>query len=462
MPVTVTTANLPGTELVAAGVNQRYVWLFTGVAALGGLLFGFDTAVISGAIPYISTYFSLDEYSLGWAVGSILIGCAAGSLLAGGAADRYGRRLVLLVCALLFAASGIGAGLSQQLYWFVFFRLLGGLGVGAAALVSPMYIAEMAPARLRGRLVAFYQMAIASGILLAYCSNLLLDHTGENNWRWMFASQAIPSVLFLVLLLLVPETPRWLIRSGRNREAGKILEKIYGEAPSDAEIIGIQNSYQQEHRSFVKELFNTKYRAVLWLGILVAVFQQITGINAILYYAPVIFRETGISGSSSLMQTIGVGIVTVLATLFAIGFVDKLGRKAFFLTGSLTMAVSLLAVGACFQLSYFDHYIVLIFMLLYVASFGCTLGAVTWVYLSEIFPNRVRGLAMSVATLALWLADFAVTYTFPVMARQLGTAVTMYCYAGISLIAFGYMLARVKETKGKSLEEIETLFLPSK
>ncbi|WP_186452527.1 sugar porter family MFS transporter [Chitinophaga polysaccharea] len=449
-------------EPIAAGVNRRYIWLFTCVAALGGLLFGFDTAVISGAIPYISAYFSLDEYLLGWAVGAILIGCAAGSLLAGGAADRYGRRLVLVVCALLFAASGIGAGLSEQLHWFVFFRLLGGLGVGAAALVSPMYIAEMAPARLRGRLVAFYQMAIASGILLAYCSNLLLDHTGENNWRWMFASQAVPSVLFLAFLLVVPETPRWLIRRGRQQEAKTVLEKIHGEAPLEAEMEAIQKSYQQASHSSVKELFSMKYRAVLWLGILIAVFQQITGINAIIYYAPVIFRQTGISGSSSLMQTIGVGIVTVLATLFAIGFVDRLGRKMFFLIGSLTMTVSLMAVGACFQLSYFDHYIVLAFTLLYVASFGCTLGAVTWVYLSEIFPNRVRGLAMSVATLALWLADFIVTYTFPVMARQLGTAATMYCYAGICLIACWYMFTRVKETKGKSLEEIETLFFPSK
>jgi sugar porter (SP) family MFS transporter len=429
------------------------------VAALGGLLFGFDTAIISGAIPYITSYFSLDEYMLGWSVSSILIGCAAGAMLAGFVADNYGRRFSLILCAILFAISGIGAGISHQLYLFVFFRLIGGLGVGAAAMVSPMYIAEMAPAKWRGRLVAFYQMAIVFGILLAYFSNYLFDGIGVNNWRWMFASQAVPSLLFFLLLEFVPETPRWLIKKGRRREAGEILKKISDGQSTEQEIKEIENSFHHQAKISLSQIFKKTYRPVLFIGIMVAVFQQVTGINSILYYAPVIFKETGMDSSSSLLQTIGIGVVNVISTLIAIGLVDKVGRKKFLLTGSLVMGISLTAVALCFQYNYFDHYVVLIFMLLYVAAFGCTLGAVTWVYLSEIFPNLIRGLALSIATLCLWLADFVVTYTFPVMTKQLGTASTMFCYAGFCAIAFVYMLLKVKETKGKSLEEIEGLFV---
>jgi sugar porter (SP) family MFS transporter len=355
--------------------------------------------------------------------------------------------------------SGLGAGLSNQLVMFVFFRLVGGLGVGAAAMVSPMYIAEMAPAKWRGRLVAFYQMAIVFGILLAYFSNYLCDGIGANNWRWMFASQVAPSALFLFFLLLVPDTPRWLVRKGRKEEAKTVLRKISGNAFIENQVREIENSFHQQSRITLRQLLGKTYRPVLFIGILIAVFQQVTGINSILYYAPVIFKETGMDSSSSLLQTLGIGVVNVISTFIAIGLVDRLGRKKFLLVGSLVMGVSLTAVALCFQYSYFDNYIVLIFMLLYVAAFGCTLGAVTWVYLSEIFPNLVRGLALSVATLSLWLADFAVTYTFPIITRQLGTATTMFFYAALCAVAFVYMLAKVKETRGKTLEEIEILFI---
>ena len=435
-------------------INLRFITLVSFVAALGGLLFGFDTAIISGTIPYITTYFNLNEYLLGWAVSAILIGCAAGALLAGKLADQYGRRFMLIICAILFAVSGIGAALSNQLYVFIFFRLIGGLGVGAAALVSPMYIAEMAPPAIRGRLVAFYQLAIVFGILLAYFVNYLFDGVGTNNWRWMFASQAAPSLLFWLMLLLVPETPRWLIKAGRKKEASIILEKVAGS------VTEIENSFHQQQPVSLIQLFSKVYRPVLFIGILIAVFQQVTGINAILYYAPVIFRETGLDSSSSLLQTIGIGVVNVVSTFIAIGLVDKVGRKKFLLAGSLIMGLSLTIVALCFQHRYYDNYIVLIFMLLYVSAFGCTLGAVTWVYLSEIFPNRIRGLALSVVTLALWLADFVVTYTFPVMTKQLGTAPAMYCYAALCTLSFFYVLVKVRETKGRSLEEIEHLFIP--
>lgn len=441
-------------------MNKSFIIKVSAAASLGGLLFGFDTAIISGAIPYITSYFSLNEYMLGWAVSSILIGCALGALFSGKLADQYGRRSMLIVCAILFGVSGIGAGLSDSLFVFILFRLIGGLGVGAAAMISPMYIAEIAPAAWRGRLVAFYQLAIVLGILVAYYANYIFSDFGADNWRWMFASQTFPSVLFFIMLLLVPETPRWLVRKGRKDEAAKILLQTSGDMfLFKQELNEIEKSFETEHTG-PKKLFPKKYLPVLWIGILIAVFQQVTGINSILYYAPVIFKETGLDASSSLLQTIGIGVINVISTFIAIGLVDKVGRKKFLLTGSLLMGISLVAVATCFHYHYFDHYIVLIFMLLYVGAFGCTLGAVTWVYLSEIFPNAVRGIALSVATLSLWLADFVVTYTFPVMTKHLGTSATLFCYAGLCAVAFIYMLVKVKETKGKTLEEIENLFTP--
>ncbi len=442
--------------------NTNYIILVSIVAALGGLLFGFDTAVISGTIPFITQYFGLDEFTLGWAVSSILIGCAGGALLAGTLADAYGRRWVLVICAGLFAVSGIGVALSDRLWVFVLFRLVGGLGVGAAAVVSPMYIAEVAPSVWRGRLVSLYQLAIVSGILLAYVVNFLLADAGENNWRWMFATQVLPAVGFLFMLRLVPESPRWLVKIGKAARAEQVLEKIGGVAFGQSEIKQIQNSFQRDTTSDYALLFSRRYMPIVWIGIMIAVFQQITGINSILYYAPVIFEQTGLDTSSSLLQTIGIGIVNMLSVFLAIGLVDRVGRKRLLLFGSLFMSISLLAVALCFYYEYFEHYLVLLFMLLYVSAFGCTLGAVTWVYLSEIFPNRIRGLAMSVATLALWLADFVVTYTFPIMTERLGTSATLLTYAGCCVLAFGYVLVQVPETKGKSLEAIEELLVTSK
>ena len=440
-------------------MKRKFVLLVSMVAALGGLLFGFDTAIISGAIPAITSYFHLNEYMLGWAVSSVLIGCAAGALVSGGFADKYGRRFMLTVYALLFAVSGIGAGLSHQLYLFIFFRLLGGLAVGGAAMVSPMYIAEIAPAAWRGRLVACYQLAIVIGILLAYFSNYLFNGVGENGWRWMFASQAVPSLLFLCMLWLVPESPRWLVKKGCKETAAAVLAKTVGALTAQEEIAAIEHSFQHYPETpSLRTLFSKTYRSVLFIGIMVALFQQVTGINSILYYAPVIFKGTGLDNASSLLQTIGIGLVNVAATFIAIILVDKVGRKKFLLAGSLLMALSLCGVALCFYYRYFEHYLVLLFMLLYVATFGCTLGAVTWIYLAEIFPNRIRGLALSVATLSLWLADFIVTYTFPAMTKHLGTASTLFCYAALSVTAFIYMLIHLKETKGRSLEEIELLF----
>jgi SP family arabinose:H+ symporter-like MFS transporter len=440
--------------------SNNYILTISIVAALGGLLFGFDTAIISGTIPYISPYFNLDASSLGWAVGCILIGCAAGALLAGKCADQFGRKATLIICAILFAVSGLGAGLATELGVFVLFRLIGGLGVGAAAMVSPMYIAETVPSKQRGRLVSLYQLAIVLGILLAYLSNYLFQSTGINNWRWMFASQTIPAVLFLAALYFVPETPRWLVSKGKLNQAMQVLLKTGNDhAGAGQEITTILSSFDKAAESSIMELLSSAYRPVLGIGILVAVFQQITGINAILYYAPVIFKETGLDNASSLLQTIGIGLVNVAATFIAIKWVDKVGRKKFLVAGSILMGIALVAIAACFHFQYYDNYLVLIFMILYVGAFGCTLGAVTWVYLSEIFPNKIRSLALSLATLCLWLADFVVTYTFPMLVERLGTTITLLTYAGCCVLALLFFRWKLPETKDRSLEEIENLMI---
>ncbi len=458
MPGRLAMANLASMKeaLVNNQHLSRFVILVSLVAALGGLLFGYDTAIISGAIPMIQNYFNLNASGLGWAVGCILIGCGLGAVLAGKAMDLYGRRAVLLFCAVLFALSGIGAGFSFSFSSFVFFRILGGFAVGSAAMVSPVYIAEMSPARKRGQLVSVYQLAIVGGILLAYFANYLLASIGENSWRWMFASQAAPAILFLIFLFTVPETPRWLVKKEKFDEAEKVLKKIDRTINPKPEMMSIYKSFQGQVS--LKTVFSKKYINVLMVGLMIAVFQQITGINAILYYAPVIFKETGVASSNALLQTICIGAVNLLTTFIAIGFVDKAGRRKFLFTGSILMGISLLLVAFCFRYKYFSNYIVLIGTLMYVAAFGCTLGAVTWVYLSEIFPNRIRAIALSLATLALWLADFIVSYSFPLLSDRLGTAGTLIVYAVACALAAIYIFFKVPETRGRLLEDMERLF----
>jgi len=330
---------------------------------------------------------------------------------------------------------------------------------GSSGHGSPMYIAETVPASRRGAMVSLYQLAIVSGILLAYFSNYIFKDAGSNNWRWMFLSQALPALLFWLLLFMVPETPRWLTKNQQSAAAFAVLEKLNGRTAAEKLLVEINASFRSEKSPDLKELFSKAYRPIMVTGIMLAIFQQITGINAVLYYAPVIFSKTGLDTASALLQTIGIGVVNVISTMGAIWLVDRVGRKIFLLTGSLLMGVSLVSLALCFHFNYFGNYVVLLSILIYVAAFGCTLGAVTWVFLSEIFPNRIRSAALSLATLALWLADFVVTYSFPVMTDAFGTALTLSCYATFCFIAFIYILRRVPETKGRSLEEIESLFI---
>jgi sugar porter (SP) family MFS transporter len=436
-----------------------YVALVAFVAAVGGLLFGFDTAVIAGAIEFLEPHFALSKEMLGFVVASAILGCIPGAALAGIASDKFGRRKILLVCAVFFAVSAVWSGLARSLPEFVVARFLGGLGVGAASMLSPMYIAEISPARIRGRLVSLNQLAIVTGILTAYFTDFFIvkiDVAAE--WRWMFASETAPAVLFFLLLLLVPESPRWLIKRGRDANALTILTKVGGKSHAQTEIADIKNTIACEADS-VGQLFHPGLRIALTIGIVLAVFQQITGINIIMYYAPTIFKRAGSAIDTSLLQAVAVGGVNLLATLVAIYVVDKFGRKVLLLAGSIGMAVFLILVGLAFSKESQNAYLILACILGYVACFAASLGPVVWVVISEIFPTRIRGRAMAIATVSLWIACALVAQVFPIMLKYLRDSITFSIFAAMCIINFIFVLKVVPETKGKTLEQIEKHWL---
>lgn len=437
-----------------------YVFLIASVAALGGLLFGYDTAVIAGAIKYLVQCFKpMTPAMEGWAVANVLVGCMIGAAMAGMLSDRLGRRRVLLLTALLFALSAVGAALSPSLPWFVVARMLGGFAVGAASMLSPMYIAEVAPAHIRGRLVSFNQIAIISGMLIVSIVNWLIaspDNESWNiavGWRWMFASGTLPAVLFLALLFLVPESPRWLTKQGRDAEALDILRRIGGSRRAEVEMKEIREAIAHEGGSW-RDLFKPGVRAALGIAVVLAVLQQVTGINVVLYYAPKIFESAQVSASQALLQTVAVQCVNVLFTLVAIWLVDLLGRKPLLVITSAAMGVSLLLLGLAFWRDMPPAWI-FGFTLAYVASFAVAMGPVVWVVLAEIFPTRTRGRAMAVATVSLWVACYAVSQTVPVMFDRWGKPATFWIYAVMCVVCLFFVLGFIPETKGKTLEEIE-------
>jgi len=440
-------------------INFKAVYFLTAVAALGGLLFGYDTAVISGAIGYLQQKFELTSLMTGWAASSAIIGCVFGAMFAGRLSDMWGRKKVLMLTAILFGVSAIGSALPENLTHFVVARFIGGLGVGAASMLSPLYITELAPASIRGRLVSIYQLAIVIGILLIFFVNMLVQGQGDEawnvefGWRYMLGSETIPAVLFLIAIFFVPESPRWLMKAGREAEALQVLSRINSPAIATRIIEEIKATLQQQKGS-LKELFQGRFRKAIFIGILLAIFSQVQGINAIMYYAPTIFSQIGGGSESAFMQTVIVGVINVLFTWVAITMVDKKGRKSLLLWGGAGMSLSLMIVGASFYFEW-GGYVLLIFILTYVASFAASYGPVTWVVISEIFPIKMRGLAMSVATLMLWISVYFVTQFFPYLLEQLGAASTFWLFAGMSILAFLFVYTRVPETKGKSLEEIE-------
>jgi len=434
--------------------SLAYVVLVSTVAAVGGLLFGFDTAVIAGANPFLKAHFELSEAMLGFAVSSAIIGCIFGAALAGSTSDRFGRRKVLLVCAVLFAVSAIGSAIPRTLTEFVLARFIGGLGVGAASMLSPMYIAEISPARIRGRLVSLNQLAIVSGILAAYFVDFFMVDIPETNWRWMFASETLPAVLFFVLLLVVPESPRWLAKQGRDGQALGILTRVGGGAAAQLEMAEIKETITQEENS-IGQLLHPGMRIALVIGLGLAVLQQVTGINIVMYYAPTIFASAGSAINTSLLQAVAVGAVNLTFTLVAIWVIDKLGRRILLLVGSAGMGVFLALVGGVFHSGELKGVWVLLFILGYIACFAGSLGPVVWVVISEIFPTRIRGRAMSIATVSLWIACALVAQVFPIMLERLDGALTFGIFAVMCVVAFLFILIMVPETKGKTLEEIE-------
>jgi sugar porter (SP) family MFS transporter len=463
------TSNEPSN--LKAEYNFGYIWLISVVAALGGLLFGYDWVVIGGAKPFFERYFHLiNATQSGWANSCALIGCLVGALLAGALSDKFGRKKLLIVSAFLFAATSIGNALAPTFSIFVAWRILGGVAIGLASNLSPMYIAEIAPAQMRGKLVSINQLTIVIGVLSAQLINWWLVRDlpqgasdefivnswfGQSGWRWMFALTAAPAVLFFVGMFFVPESPRWLAKNGEPEGAKAILKKIGGENYAGNALKEIKATLVNENQKVdFRELLQPKMRKVLLLGVVLAMFQQWCGINTIFNYAEEIFRAAGYDISTVLKHIAWTGSVNLAFTFVALGTVDRLGRRPLMLLGAAGLAVIYTAVGFCYH-GGVQGLPVLLLVLAAIACYSMSLAPITWVVISEIFPNRIRGAAMAVAVAALWLACFLLTYTFPMLNAKLGPAGTFWLYAVICVLGFVFIFFKLPETKNKSLEQIE-------
>jgi len=451
------------TQQSAVTVSEKgsgsYVLLASVVAATSGLLFGFDIAVINGGIIFLQAQLHLNDVQTEFAVSALLFGCIFGSALGGWFSDKYGRRRVLMLCAVLFALSAIGAALPYTLTQFIAARLAGGLAIGAASVLAPLYIAEVSPPGIRGRLVSMNQMAIVSGILLAYLVSWLLAFTGPSSWRWMFAVAALPAAAFLAGLFFVPESPRWLVEQDRSAEARKVLIKINGRSIAEQELKEIETTLAEESGK-LSELLQPGLRKPFWIAISLAILQQITGINTVLFYGAVIFKEQVHSQSetSAIFANVIVGLVNFLATIVALGLVDKFGRRPLLLISSGIMAFCQAGLAMAFLVRTPSAPVVLTMMMLCVAAFAIGLGPCVWVLLAEFFPTRIRGRAMSIATLCLWAACTLLTMTFLSLSRALSPAGAFLIYGFMCVVTFVIVWRAVPETKGRSLEEIEKLW----
>lgn len=441
-------------------MNLRFVYFITAVAALGGFLFGYDTAVIAGAIGFLETKFELTPAMTGWAASSAIWGCVIGSMCAGYMSDKYGRKKTLIITAVLFAVSSIGSAIAMDLTQFVLSRILGGIGIGAASMLSPLYISEIAPAEKRGMFVTLYQLAIVIGINIIYFINMMIAGSGTEQWnvdfgwRYMLGSGTIPSILFLAALFLVPESPRWLALQGKEEEALKILEKTSGKEEAQRALHEIKLSSRAETGK-LKDLFAPGLRTAMIIGLMLALFSQITGINAIIYYAPEIFKKVGFGTDSALLQTVIIGLTNTLFTFVAINFIDKAGRRKLLLWGVLGMFLCLMGVGTVFHFQVSSGPLLLLFILGFCACFASSLGAVPWVIISEIFPNKLRSLAMSISILVLWIGVVLITQLFPILINEAGGAVTFWIFGINAFILLIFTYKWIPETKGKTLEEIE-------
>ena len=455
-----------------AQYNLGYVWLISIVAAMGGLLFGWDWVVIGGAKPFFQRYFEItSETQIGWANSCALIGCLFGALAAGALSDKFGRKRLLILAAILFAVTSIGNALATNFDIFIAWRILGGVAIGLASSLSPMYISEVAPAQMRGKLVSINQLTIVIGVLAAQLINWYLVRNlpvgatdefiknswfGQQGWRWMFGLTAAPSILFFLGMLFVPESPRWLAKNGKSDRARSVLKRIGGEKYADDAMAEINSTLAKEEIQRVRfsDLLDPKMRKVLVLGVTLAVFQQWCGINVIFNYAEDIFKAAGYDISTVLKNIAWTGSVNLAFTFVALGVVDRGGRRPLMLFGAAALAVVYGVMGWCYH-THVQGLPMLVLVLAAIACYSMSLAPVTWVVISEIFPNRIRGAAMAVAVSSLWIACFLLTYTFPMLNKQLGSSGTFWLYGAICVLGFVFIFFKLPETKGKSLEQIE-------
>ncbi|WJT09030.1 sugar porter family MFS transporter [Vibrio harveyi] len=456
-------------------LNMRNIWLISLVTACGGLLFGYDWVVIGGAKPFYEAYFNITNASLsGWAMSSALIGCMVGAFIAGTVSDKYGRKRPLILAALLFVISAWGTTAADSFNAFVVFRIIGGVGIGLASALSPMYIAEIAPADKRGKFVAINQLTIVIGVLAAQIINLLIAEpvasnaaqadilqswNGQMGWRYMFGAELVPAFAFLLLMFVVPESPRWLVKMGMVDKAKATLLRIGSESYASRTVQEIESTLSAETRSLpFSALFKPDVKPVLVIGVVLAAFQQWCGINVIFNYAQEIFASAGFDINDTLKSIVATGLINLVFTILAIPFVDKIGRRKLMIIGSagLTVIYGLMSAAYAYGMLGLP---VLMLVLIAISIYALTLAPVTWVLLSEMFPNKVRGTAMSVSTLALWVACFALTYTFPLLNAGLGASGSFLLYGVICACGFVFIYKRVPETKGRSLEELEKILV---
>lgn len=456
--------------------NNTFLICVSLVAALGGLLFGYDWVVIGGAKPFYELYFDIDNSSAlqGWAMSSALVGCIVGAAFSGKLADTYGRRPLLMVSSILFSISAFGTGISDTFYQFIIWRIVGGVGIGVASTMAPLYIAEIAPKKIRGLFVSINQLTVVIGILAAQIVNMLITEkipdgyssseifaswNGQTGWRYMFWAELIPAIFFFGLMFLIPESPRYLVKKNKLREAKRVLNKLGGMIYAENTIQKIRKSFKEDDSKIkVKLLHDKKGLSIIFIGLVLAILQQWCGINIIFNYAQEIFVSAGYSINDLFMNIVITGSINLIFTLIAMATVDKLGRKKLMLIGYGGLALVYVSLGYFYYANIVGFPLLLLVMIA-IAIYAMTMAPITWVILSEIFPNRIRGLAMSISTFSLWVASALLVQTFPMLNEFFGTAGTFWLYGIICVLGFVFVLKLLPETKNKSLEEIEELLL---
>ena len=441
---------------IRSSYNFGYIVLISLISALGGYLFGFDFAVISGALPFLKTQFGLNAYWEGFTTASLALGCIAGCFLAARVSQQYGRRPALLLAGLIFVASSLAMAFAPNLTFFISARFSAGISVGMASMLSPMYIAEVSPPGIRGRMVSIYQLTIVIGILMTNLINYSLRNYGDDSWRWMFGLGAIPAGIFTVGVLFLPESPRWLVQAGRPDRAKKALASLGDQQYAGETFTAISNSVNDETKVRTGSIFKKAYLPALIAGIGLAVFQQFCGINVVFNYTTTIFESIGFNKDDQLLQTIFIGAVNLVFTFLAMSLVDKVGRKPLLLTGAIGLAILYISIASALKVqSSFTSYL----LLAAIGMYATTLAPVIWIVISEMFPNKIRAAATSVAVICLWAAYFILTFTFPILVLWMGgIAETFYVYAGICVVGAVFIWFKTRETTGKTLEQMDTMF----